>query len=183
MKPFGILYKGWADYRGAAAYNQTLSQERADRVKEAFDEFFLGRLGTPFWRERYMSQAIGAGEGKARGRDLSGDRPVDILTTRKMKWRIDFKGVKMKGEVKDKDLSRSFKIRMVGGFSGGLGPVPITVNMLKVDLWNLRNAKRRRLRFDSLGGGFGLPIGTGPRPPEKPPTMRILKLRERDPCP
>jgi outer membrane protein OmpA-like peptidoglycan-associated protein len=159
LRPFGLLYKGWADYRGAAGYNLALSKRRADSVKQAFDEFFVGKLGTPFWRQVYNAESMGAGEGKARGSGIAGDRRVDILSTRKMKWRIDFDEVDVKGELKDKDLSRRFKIRMVGGFSGGLGPIPLTVYLLKVDLWNPRNGKRRRLRFDSVGGGFGLPVG------------------------
>jgi hypothetical protein len=54
LQPFKLGFIGYADYRGAAAYNSKLSQRRADMVREEVDDHFLGSHSTFYWRSRFV---------------------------------------------------------------------------------------------------------------------------------
>lgn len=155
---FKIGFIGWADHRGAAAYNSRLSEARAKMVRAYFDSQFIGAGGTSYWRQRYSSLQHGAGEGKARGAVLAQDRRVDITSSRKFKQRIEFGDTPVKGRVKDTTLSRIFRFRVIFGYQ--LDVVPgVSFGATRIEIQNPRNGKTIKLKLMSAGGGVGLPIG------------------------
>jgi hypothetical protein len=159
LRPFTMGFIGWADYRGAAAYNMRLSQERADMVRAYFDEEFKGRGSTPHWRHHYNSISHGAGEGKARGSQIAQDRRVDITSNRKFKQIVEFEDRQIQGRVNDKTLSRIFQFRVRLGYQVGIPIFEVGVQVFFVEIRNPRNGRTIQLKFMGQGGGIGLPVG------------------------
>lgn len=158
LRPFALGFVGWADHRGAAAYNTRLSERRAVMVKEAFDEHFTGALATPWWRQRYVSAAQGAGEGTERDRTrLHRDRRVNIVSNRTFRPRINFPPTEIRMRPRNSELSREFEIRTRIGGSAGIGP--IGVGGLLIEIRNRRNGKTIKLNFAGAGGSAGFRFG------------------------
>jgi hypothetical protein len=177
LKPFTIGFVGWADYRGAAAYNTKLSERRAVMVKEAFDEHFLGPLSTPFWRQRYSSILHGAGEGKERNAlSLHKDRRVDIVSSRTYESRLEFPGTKIELKPKSKELSRQFEIRTRFGIQVSM---MLGAALLKIEIRNRRNGKTIKLEIAGPAGSAGPSVGLN-RPTEFAPfdTPYYLELTD-----
>lgn len=164
LKPFALGFVGWADYRGAAAYNTRLSERRALIVKDAFDEHFTGALSTPYWRQRYVSASEGAGEGKERDRSrLYRDRRVNIVSNRTFRPRMNFPPTEIRMRPRNAELSREFEIRTRIGGSAGIGP--IGVGVLMIEIRNRRTGKTIKLSFAGAGGSAGFRFGAN-RPTE-----------------
>jgi outer membrane protein OmpA-like peptidoglycan-associated protein len=158
LHPFTIGFIGWADFRGAASYNQRLSQERADMVRAYFDDQFTGSGGTLYWRGRYNAISQGLGEGKARGSEIAQDRRVDITSNRRFKQVVEFEEKKIQGRISDTSLSRIFEFRVVFGYQIDVVP-GLSFAATRIELRNPRSGKRIKLKMLGLGAGVGLPVG------------------------
>lgn len=158
LHAFTIGFVGWADYRGAAGYNQRLSQERADMVRDFFDDQFIGRGGSLYWRGRYNSISQGLGEGKARGSAIAHDRRVDVTSNRRFKQLVEFEEKKIQGRVSDTNLSRIFEFRVVFGYQIDVVP-GLSFAATRIELRNPRSGKSIKLKMLGLGAGAGLPVG------------------------
>jgi hypothetical protein len=159
MKAFTFGFIGWADYRGAASYNQRLSADRAEMVKQAFDPYFAEDRN---WKHFYSSVSVGAGEGSVRdSASLHKDRRVDIACSRTFpqKKEIVFPDQPIGAVPKDPDLSKRFAVRTIGGISAEIPFTPIGTGVMIIEIKNLRNGKTIGLQHEGAGGGPGLPIG------------------------
>jgi hypothetical protein len=158
MRSFTMGFIGWADYRGASAYNTRLSERRAEVVRAFFDNEFKGRGSTPFWFHHYNSVALGAGEGKMRGASIARDRRVDITSSRTFKQIVEFEDRKIQERVKDTNLSRNFLFRVVFGYQIDVVP-GLSFSATRVEIQNPKNGKTIKLKMLGLGTGVGLPVG------------------------
>ncbi|WP_146030269.1 OmpA family protein [Methylocella silvestris] len=160
LRPFEMGLVGYADYRGAASYNLNLSLKRADMVRLALDEHFLGAKSTFYWRSRYRSLARGAGEGAERApARLDKDRRVNIVMAKTYPQKIDFPGTEIRVSPRNKNISRHFLMRTRIGASATIPGAEISAQALFITIRNARSGEEIDLQFAALGGAIGLPFG------------------------
>jgi len=160
LQPFKLGFIGYADYRGAAAYNSKLSQRRADMVREEVDDHFLGSHSTFYWRSRYSSLSYGAGEGRERDRTLLyKDRRVDIVSEKTHRARVEFPDTEIHVSPNNPNLSKAFAMRTRYGLSVNAPVIEVAVQGLKIAIRNERTGEELKMQFAGGGASAGLPIG------------------------
>ncbi|MDS4022876.1 MAG: hypothetical protein RKR03_20565 [Candidatus Competibacter sp.] len=162
-RPIPLAFFGYADARGAASYNKSLAQRRADAVK-AFVDREIKRLAGAQASFLYRSESISFGEENALG-EPEFDRRVDILELDRSCIPTVVHGDPILVAAPQKSgqtITNRLQFRTVVSWSVGLGPVGM--DYLIIEIRNPRSEVSAFYQYEgpNLGANLKLPFSISP---------------------